>query len=207
MALPALRRQMICHTQRYENCVWPEPKFWIRNRHLRVASDFSGMEAPIITMRWCLKLGVHHTFSSETNLSARKLSDTLFKPDVLFGDVRSRIPDQPEMEDNDMYFASAPCQPFSSSGKGLGTEDRDGLLIFAAITYMVMNKPIMALFEQVPLTGKHKTLLEKVEQYATLAAKNTKKHMAEKQEKQMVLRSMCEGGVPRPGGGSESGGG
>ena len=52
-----------------------------------------------------------------------------------------------------MYFASAPCQPFSSSGKGLGTEDRDGLLIFAAITYMVMNKPIMALFEQVPLTG------------------------------------------------------
>ena len=164
MALPALRRQMICHTQRYENCVWPEPKFWIRNRHLRVASDFSGMEAPVITMRWCLKLALHHTFSSETNLSARKLSDTLFKPDVLFGDVRSRIPDQPEMEDNDMYFASAPCQPFSSSGKGLGTEDRDGLLIFAAITYMVMYKPIMALFEQVPLTGKHKTLLEKVEQ-------------------------------------------
>jgi site-specific DNA-cytosine methylase len=71
----------------------------------------------------------------------------------VFGDVRSRIPDQPEMEDNDMYFASAPCQPFSSSGKGLGTEDRDGLLIFAAITYMVMNKPIMALFEQVPLAS------------------------------------------------------
>ena len=142
--------------------VKPEPKFYIQKRLLTVGTDFSGMEAPILTMSWYLKIALQHVFSSEIAPSARKFIMTHTQPDMLFGDVRSRMNNTPELQGLDLYCASAPCQPFSPSGKQLGVEDRDGVLIYAALNYIGCCRPTMVLLEQVPLRGKHAKLQEDV---------------------------------------------
>ena len=48
-------------------------------------------EAPIFTMSWYLKVALHHVFTSEIHPSARKFSMIHVQPDILFGDVQSRI--------------------------------------------------------------------------------------------------------------------
>lgn len=84
------------------------------------ASDFSGMEAPLHALK---KLGVkvNHIFASDSNKHCKNLILQSSAPRFFYDDVAKRKPQ--DMQACDFFMFGAPCQPFSVSGKGLGTQD------------------------------------------------------------------------------------
>ena len=79
---------------------------------LRVATDFSGMESPLVALEQ-LKVEVFHEFSSDTCPHARRVIQTRFSPQRVFGDVLKR--DSKDLPRNiDIYVAGFPCPAFST---------------------------------------------------------------------------------------------
>ena len=56
---------------------------------LRVGTDFSGMETPILALE-ALKVKYRHLFSSDICPIARRVIEEKFNPEVLYGDVHKR---------------------------------------------------------------------------------------------------------------------
>ena len=130
-----------------------------RRQALRVGTDYSGMETPLIALQ---SLGVpfHHCFASEVCPKARAVIEEKFQPDVLFGDALQRkstaLPDK-----LDLYVAGFPCQLFSSlrhiSRARLGTKDSraadvaDPLRHFLACLKAIRKcRPSVFVLENVP---------------------------------------------------------
>lgn len=80
-------------------------------RPIRVGTDYSGMETPILALRG-LGVAVRHIFSSEIDSQARTVISEKFGPELLFDDAVGRssklLP-----EKLDLYVAGFPCQMFS----------------------------------------------------------------------------------------------
>lgn len=81
---------------------------------LRVGTDCSGLEAPLIALD---QLGVkyEHIFSSEVNASARRVITKLFRPNIMYSDMTTR--DNSIAPEVDLYVCGFPCQTFSLLGK------------------------------------------------------------------------------------------
>lgn len=80
-------------------------------RRLRVATDYSGMETPLLVLR-SMGVPTRHLFSSEIDAQARTVIREKFKPEVLFEDAVVRPP-QLLPKALDIYVAGFPCQLFS----------------------------------------------------------------------------------------------
>ena len=121
----------------------------LRRRKLRVGTDFSGTESPIITLKNRLKIDIQHEISSDIAPCARKLIQQYFKPRVFYPDIKEREPSDPPKVD--LYVFSAPCGPFSSAGLQQGLYDlkERGDLIFYSLMYIKEKRPAMALSENV----------------------------------------------------------
>jgi DNA (cytosine-5)-methyltransferase 1 len=101
-----------------------------KQRPLRVGTDCSGVDAPIVALN-ALKIPHKHVFSSEINIHCINMIKANHKPDIIFGDPDGPYPDGNiatrkinTVPDIDLYICGFPCQPFSrvnmSQTKGFG---------------------------------------------------------------------------------------
>lgn len=77
---------------------------------LRVGTDYSGIETPILALQQ-LRIPYKHIFSSEIDPAAREVIKTRFNPEKLFGDATER--NSEDLASIDLYVAGFPCQEFS----------------------------------------------------------------------------------------------
>jgi len=115
-------------------------------RSLRVGTDCSGMDAPIVALQQ-LKIPFSHEFSSEIDQHCVATIRANFAPKVLFGDMtKRRIQDIPDI---DLYVCGFPCQPFSMIGKRKGVEDPRGTLFWECLRVIRNKKPMVFVLENV----------------------------------------------------------
>ena len=123
---------------------------------LRVGTDCSGLESPLLALR---SLGVpyEHVFSSEIDKRCVKLIKANFSPRILFGDPDGPFPegditkrDLRDVPGIDVYICGFPCQPFSKCGKRGGFEDPRGNVFFACVELIRRKKPRYFVLENVP---------------------------------------------------------
>jgi DNA (cytosine-5)-methyltransferase 1 len=127
---------------------------WIKHLHLSkpkriisIATDCSGIEAPIHTLQ---RLGIRHNhlFSSEVDPKCKKLINSVFKPKLYFDDIFSR--DLRKVNKQlDIYICGFPCQSFSIAGKKLGFEDTRGIVFFECLKTISSLTPRVFILENV----------------------------------------------------------
>jgi DNA-cytosine methyltransferase len=140
-------------------------------KQLRVGTDFSGVEVPILALK---KLGLkfEHKFASDTLRSCRKFITHVTKPHVVYDRVEGRVlSDMPEV---DVYAFSPPCQSFSNAGSKKGEADTRGQLVKHSLKFIKNRRPRLAVMENVKnLQFKFKTTLQKIRNALTGMGYNT----------------------------------
>jgi len=117
-----------------------------RKRPLRVGTDCSGIEAPIVALQQ-LKVPFSHEFSSEIDKHCIATIKANFSPKTIFGDMKERkLKDIPDI---DLYVCGFPCQSFSIAGKRQGTRDPRGTVFWECLKVIRYKKPIMFVLENV----------------------------------------------------------
>jgi DNA (cytosine-5)-methyltransferase 1 len=113
---------------------------------LRIGTDCSGIEAPIVALQE-MKIPFVHEFSSEIDKHCITTIKANFNPKIIFGDLTQRkLKDIPDI---DMYVCGFPCQPFSIAGERHGTLDPRGTIFYECLKVIKYKKPIIFLFENV----------------------------------------------------------
>ena len=133
-------------------------------RRLRVGTDYSGMETPIIALK-CLGVDVNHIFSSEIDPKARHLILELFKPGALYSDVLLRDPSFLP-KNLDLYVAGFPCQAFSSINRLAGKNRSEPVSnhlrplrhFFACLETISVCKPSVFVLENLPALVNSKSI-------------------------------------------------
>lgn len=113
---------------------------------IKVGTDCSGMESPIIALE---NLGISylHEFSSEIDPYCRKTIKANFNPTTLYEDIFDR--DHSTLPDVDLYITGFPCQPFSTAGKGKGFDDARGNIFSECVDVIKTKKPTYFILENV----------------------------------------------------------
>ena len=86
-------------------------------RRLRVGTDFSGLEAPLIALYFLLvRCGIEldHEFSCDNMPACQRMIAHCHNPAVLYASVQNR--DVFAMSKVDLYLAGFPCQAYSTLG-------------------------------------------------------------------------------------------
>jgi len=118
-----------------------------RRHPLRVGTDCSGIEAPIVALQ---QLGIPyiHEFSSEIDSHCIKTIRANFSPRIIFGDMTKRkLKDIPDI---DLYVCGFPCQPFSHAGKRDGVRDTRGTIFWECVRVIRSKRPMIYILENVP---------------------------------------------------------
>lgn len=114
---------------------------------LRVATDCSGIEAPLQALQ---RLGIpySHEWSSEIDPIVRESICCNYQPKRLFEDMTQR--DHRKLPKNiDLYVCGFPCQAFSMLGKRHGFRDERGNLFFECIRTIRACHPKIFILENV----------------------------------------------------------
>ena len=113
---------------------------------MRVATDCSGIEAPLVALQ---QLGVpyEHVFSSEICPTARKQLLANHAPQILYDDVTKR--DNHNAPAVDLYVAGWPCQGNSTLGKRLGLSDPRTRVVRSLLEYIHLKRPTVVILENV----------------------------------------------------------
>lgn len=120
--------------------------FFTKKRPLRVGTDCSGMDAPIVALQQ-LKIPFSHEFSSEIDKHCLTTIKANFAPKLIFGDMTTRkLKDIPDI---DLYVCGFPCQPFSVAGKREGVRDPRGTLFWECVRVIRYKKPVIFVLENV----------------------------------------------------------
>lgn len=116
------------------------------SRPLRVGTDCSGMETPLMALK---KLGVayQHEFSCDIDKNVKKTIFANCPPKVFYDDLMSR--DNETAPAVDLYVAGFPCQSFSLAGLGKGFKDRRGLVFFGVADFIQTKEPRAFILENV----------------------------------------------------------
>ena len=116
-------------------------------KKIRVGTDCSGIEAPIVALK---NMGVNftHIFSSEINKYCIKSIKANFEPDIIYENMSER--NSSELSDIDLYICGFPCQPFSYAGKRKGMNDDRGNIFWNCLDVIKSKKPKYFILENVP---------------------------------------------------------
>ena len=122
---------------------------------LKVATEFSGMEAPIMAIKgFTPHVFYKHVSSSDINPSCQKLIEHMFQPEILCKDVSVRPVE--EAVYSDCYVWGAPCVAFSSNGRQDGIKSAKGRLVQNALKYIEAKLPRLSVMENVPTLAEWK---------------------------------------------------
>jgi len=113
---------------------------------LRVGTDCSGIEAPIQALKK-LKIPIHHVFASEIDKHCIDSIEANYNPDIIYPDMKNR--NVKEIPDIDLYICGFPCQPFSSAGLRLGTQDNRGNVFLHCLKVIKAKTPSYFVLENV----------------------------------------------------------
>lgn len=113
---------------------------------IRIGTDCSGIEAPIIALQE-MNIPFIHEFSSEIDKHCIATIKANFNPNIIFGDINQRK--LKEIPDIDMYVCGFPCQPFSIAGKRQGINDVRGTIFYECLKVIRYKKPIIFVLENV----------------------------------------------------------
>lgn len=119
---------------------------------LRIATDCSGIEAPIQALK---QLGIpyEHLFSSDIDEKVRISIKANYKPLVLFDNIQNR--DLSRFKDVHLYVCGFPCQPFSTAGNQRGFEDTRGTVFFDCYQTIKQLEPKIFILENVKNLKTH----------------------------------------------------
>ena len=116
-------------------------------RKIRIATDCSGIEAPLVSLK-NLAIPFTHIFSSEIDKYAIQSINANFEPGVIYDDMTTR--DNSELPDIDLYIAGFPCQPFSHAGQRKGMKDDRGNIFWSCLDVIKAKRPKYFILENVP---------------------------------------------------------
>jgi DNA (cytosine-5)-methyltransferase 1 len=117
-----------------------------RHKPLRVGTDCSGIEVPIVALKQ-MKIPFIHEFSSEIDKHCISTIKANFHPKIIFGDMRERrLKDIPDI---DLYVCGFPCQTFSIAGKREGVRDPRGTIFWECVRVIRYKKPMIFVLENV----------------------------------------------------------
>lgn len=86
-------------------------------RPVRVATDCSGLETPLMALA-ALKVNVEHVMSCDNDAKVKQQILANYPKVTFYDDLMER--DNETAPASDLYVAGFPCQPFSAAGKGKG---------------------------------------------------------------------------------------
>mmetsp|Transcript_40148 Transcript_40148/g.86086 ORF Transcript_40148/g.86086 Transcript_40148/m.86086 type:complete len:396 (-) Transcript_40148:236-1423(-) len=118
-------------------------------RPLRIGTDCSGMEAPLMALEG-LKVEYSHVFSCDICKMVKKTIDANFPGyTTWYNDLTRR--NNRMAPKTDVYVAGFPCQPFSMAGVRQGFEDFKGRgrIFFKVLQYIKMQSPKVFILENV----------------------------------------------------------
>lgn len=113
---------------------------------LRVGTDCSGMEAPIMALRM-LGIPFVHEFSSEIDRFCIETILANYRPKIIYGDITTRDPYL--LPDIDLYVCGFPCQPFSAAGNQAGFSDPRGTIFWSCMGVITVKQPRYFVLENV----------------------------------------------------------
>lgn len=118
---------------------------------LRVATDCSGIEAPIMALK-NMKVKFEHVWSSEIDKNCEKNIMANCKPKMFFRDMTKR--NVASLPDIDLYVCGFPCQPFSSLRainlqKETAVDKRKSMVKYC-YEIIDVKKPLCFVLENVP---------------------------------------------------------
>lgn len=113
---------------------------------LKIGTDCSGTDAPIIALRK-LNIPFYHEFSSEIDENCIKTIHANCKPKIIFKDLKKRKKKQ--IPDIDLYICGFPCQSFSNAGKRTGFNSENGSIFFECYKLIKYKKPKYFILENV----------------------------------------------------------
>jgi len=113
---------------------------------LRVGTDCSGIEAPIMALQM-MNIPFSHEFSSDIDTDCIASIKANYNPKIIFGDMRNRkLEDIPDI---DLYVCGFPCQPFSIAGDRGGILDPRGTIFWECLKVIKHKKPMFFVLENV----------------------------------------------------------
>ena len=129
---------------------------------LRVGTDCSGLEVPLLALR-ALGISHQHVFSCEIKAKTRRYIEMNFGrgTDVYAASMFEVYPDMlrrdnARVPEHDLYVCGFPCQPFSSlNGKSSGFREKQARPFFKMLRTVEACLPALAILENVPGIHKH----------------------------------------------------
>ena len=112
---------------------------------MRVATDCSGLETPLLALGHKLRIDFVHVFGCDCLRAAQRVSRTHFQPLHFYNDIYER--DNYRAESCHLYVAGYPCTPFSAAGAQLGLDDERGSLMAAGLQYIDVKRPDIVIWE------------------------------------------------------------
>ena len=138
---------------------------------IRVGTDCSGIEAPIVALHMS-NIPFHHVFGSEIDENCRKVIRLNFSPLRLYRDITER--DHSLLPGLDLYVAGFPCQAFSGMRHDAdGFNDPRGTIFFECLETIRRTRPRCFILENVAGLLSHdsgntmKTILHSIRRLRT----------------------------------------
>ena len=129
-----------------------EIKIKNKNKTLKVGTDCSGIEAPIMALK-LMNIPFEHIFSCENDPHVIKSIYANYSPQILYNDIFTR--DHNELPYVDLYVSGFPCQSFSKLGKMKGMEDVRGTIFFHCYKTIEVIRPKCFILENVKTLVSH----------------------------------------------------
>ena len=116
----------------------------IRNKGIRLVTEFSGLEAPSCARQGLIGDFIHVSASDSSTVSREFISKN-YSCQSISDSFHSKNIEQ--MYDADFFIAGPPCQPWSSAGERLGNNDPRARLYHETIERIIITQPKMFLLE------------------------------------------------------------
>jgi DNA (cytosine-5)-methyltransferase 1 len=121
---------------------------------LRVGTDCSGLEAPLIALEY-LRIPYIHQFSCDNDKYIKQTISHHFEPARFYDDILLR--DNDHLPSIDFYICGFPCQSFSTAGgrEGFDKANNEGIIFFCCLDVIMNKKPKFFILENVKGLVRH----------------------------------------------------